>query len=89
MWRKLNVCSYLDRMSNIKPANKSFSLCVNIYIYIYIYLCITVTKILFMKKDTQMNLGLTCCSLSLNVCPPGMWGRVTTWPLSCFEHTAN
>ena len=49
----------------------------------------TVTKILFMKKDTQMNLGVTCCSLSFNICPPGMWGRITTWPVSCFEHMAN
>ena len=38
----------------------------------------TVAKILFMKKDTQMTLGMTCSSLSLNICSPGMWGRITT-----------
>lgn len=49
----------------------------------------TVTKILFMKKDTLMNLGMTYCSLSLTIYPPGMWGRITTWPISPFEHMAN
>jgi hypothetical protein len=42
-----------------------------------------------MKKDTQMTLGMACCSLSLNICPHGIGDRIATWPISCIEHMTN